>query len=106
MTSQVRSLKIPVDLAEAAEVRARELGYPSWGAFVKGLMRYDLMVLKPHSTTVEISKMPHAKQDAVDARLLQNLKEGKSEKGSYLERLLEKVKDPAKIAQALVDGEE
>lgn len=104
MTSQVRSLKIPVDLAEAAEMRAKELGYPSWGAFVKGLMRYDLMVLKPHSVTVEIAQMSHASQDAVDARLLENLKNGRAERGSYLERLLEKMKDAEGVAKALAEG--
>lgn len=70
MASAVKSLKMPPDLADIAEIRAVELGYPSWGAYVKGLIRHDATCLAKHGITVPWSKLGLVVQDKLDALLL------------------------------------
>ena len=91
MASQTRSIKIPADLAEAAELRAKQLGYPSWGAYVKGLMRYDMLVQGKHDITLPMAQLPLAEQDKVDAKLLEATKKGVGERGVLLQRMLERM---------------
>lgn len=91
MASQTRSIKIPADLAEAAELRAKQLGYPSWGAYVKGLMRYDMLVQGQHSITLPMAQLPLVEQDKVDAKLLEATKKGVGERGVLLQRMLERM---------------
>src|SRR3954463_5360909 len=101
MASQTRSIKIPGDLAEAAALRAKHLGYPSWGAYVKGLMRYDMLVQGPHDVTLPIARLSLAEQDKVDARLLDATKKGTGERGQLLKRMLERMQKGEKGPQAV-----
>ncbi|MBA3352076.1 MAG: hypothetical protein H0U23_06565 [Blastocatellia bacterium] len=41
----------PFDIWRLADVRWQDLGYPSFSAYVTGLIRYDLLVSGPHSST-------------------------------------------------------
>jgi hypothetical protein len=41
----------PFDIWRLVDVRWQELGYPSFSAYVTGLIRYDLLVGGPHSST-------------------------------------------------------
>ena len=93
MASQNRSLKLTADLAEVAELRAKQLGYPSWNAYVKGLIRYDAMVQGKHDITVPIATLSLTDQDTIDAKLLDNTKRGVGERGQFLKRLLTKSKE-------------
>ncbi|MDB6137680.1 MAG: hypothetical protein JWO94_752 [Verrucomicrobiaceae bacterium] len=95
MASSSHSIKLPADLAEIGKLRAHQLGYPSWGAYIKGLIRYDAMVQGPHPLTLPLASIPLADQDAVDAKLLENTKHGIGERGQFLTRLLEKKKKGA-----------
>lgn len=98
MASRTRSTKFPPDLAEVAERRAKALGYPSWNAYLKGLIRYDALVQGPHSITLPISSKPLAEQDAFDAKLLEITKRGVGERGQLLKRLIERANgDLAKV---------
>ena len=90
MASSPHSLKLPPDLAEVGKLRAQQLGYPSWGAYIKGLIRYDAMVQGEHSITQPLASLPAAEQDQLDAKLLANTKRGVGERGQFLARLIEK----------------
>ena len=92
MSSQTRSIKLPADLADIAKLRAEQLKYPSWNAYVAGLIRYDAMVNGPHSITLPIAQLPPAERDEMDAKLLENTKRGVGQRGQFLERLLERMK--------------
>jgi hypothetical protein len=85
-----KSLKLPPDLEEVATLRAKQLGYPSWSAYVKGLIRYDAMVQGTHDITLPITALPPADQDKMDAKLLANTKHGVGQRGQFLKRLLGK----------------
>jgi hypothetical protein len=41
----------PFDIWQLANVRWKEIGYPSFSAYITGLIRYDLLVGGPHSFT-------------------------------------------------------
>jgi hypothetical protein len=41
----------PFDIWRLVDVRWQELGYPSFSAYITGLIRYDLLVGGPHSST-------------------------------------------------------
>ncbi|HSI61454.1 MAG TPA: hypothetical protein VLE43_00010 [Candidatus Saccharimonadia bacterium] len=101
MASQTRSIKIPGDLAQAAELRAKQLGYPSWGAYVKGLMRYDMLVQGSHDVTLPMAHLPLMEQDKVDAKLLEATKKGKGERGQLLAHMLERMQKGEKVAKAM-----
>lgn len=91
MASKTRSTKLPPDLADAAEIRAQSLGYSSWNAYIKGLIRYDLMVQGEHSVSLPISRMRPEEQDHIDAELLQRTKDGKGKRGQWLEKALKEL---------------
>lgn len=105
MASQTRSIKIPGDLAQAAELRAKQLGYPSWGAYVKGLMRYDMLVQGKHDVTLPIASLPLPEQDKVDAKLLAATKKGVGERGMLLKRIMEQVVKGEKVEKAIGKAE-
>lgn len=91
MASHTRSTKLPACLAEAAELRAKALGYPSWNAYIKGLIRYDLLVQGDHTVTLPWAKCALEVQDQIDAKLLSLTEKGKGERGQFLKRVLKKV---------------
>lgn len=91
MASQARSTKLPADLAEAAELRARTLGYVSWNAYIKGLIRYDLLVQGPHTVTLPISQLRPEEQDKVDSELLDRAKSGIGARGQLLENIVQRI---------------
>lgn len=96
MASSSLSLKLPPDLAETAKLRARQLKYPSVNAYLKGLIRYDALVQGEHHITLPIAALPGAEQDAMDAKLLQNTKNGVGERGQFLTKLVGKLKEKGK----------
>lgn len=104
MASQTRSIKIPGDLAQAAELRAKQLGYPSWGAYVKGLMRYDMLVQGKHDITLPIAGLPLPEQDKVDAKLLAATQKGVGERGMLLKRIMEQVVKGEKVEKAIEES--
>lgn len=89
MASSVRSLKLPPDLLDVAEKRAVALGYPSWSAYVKGLIRYDALCQGPHSITLPWANLPLVEQDRVDAKLLKLTLDGVGVRGQLLKRILQ-----------------
>jgi len=91
MASQTRSTKLPSALAEAAEHRAKKLGYPSWNAYIKGLIRYDLLVQGEHTITLPWAALPLDEQDKIDLRLLELTERGVGQRGQLLSRLMERI---------------
>ncbi len=91
MASISRSNKLSPDLAEASDIRSRELGYTSWNAYVKALIRYDLMIQGEHTVTRPISHLRLEQQDKVDGELLGLTKEGKGVRGQWLENAIRRV---------------
>jgi len=89
MASSVRSLKLPPDLLDVAEKRAIALGYPSWSAYVKGLIRYDALCQGPHSITLPWANLPLPEQDKIDAKLLKLTQDGVGVRGQLLKRILQ-----------------
>lgn len=90
MPSRTRSTKLPPDLAEIADLRSRQLGYPSWNAYIKALIRYDALVQGPHQITLPWAQMRLEDQDRVDAELLDITRRGVGQRGQFLARLLER----------------
>jgi len=76
MASRTRSLKLPGILADAAEIRAINAGYKSYNAYVKGLIRYDLLCQGPHSITLPWAELRPEEQDKIDTRLLELTEKG------------------------------
>ena len=106
MASKTRSIKLPADLYDAAELRAKALGYPSLNAYFKGLLRYDLLIQGSHPLTLPWASLPLGQQDKIDAHLLDITKAGKGEKGQYLEHLMKRTQgDVGKVTGELLKGE-
>ena len=91
MPSQTKTTRLPADLAEAAALRAQVLGYATWTDFIKGLMRYDMLVQGGHDVTLPWSKLSLDEQDKIDRRLLDVTRKGKGERGQLLRRILQEV---------------
>ena len=99
--STPRTVRFPDALFQAIEIRAKQAGYASLSDYIKGLARYDLIVQGEHEVTLPWGRLSLTEQDKVDERLLGLTKRGKGERGQLLRRLLEEVRDPGKIAEAL-----
>jgi hypothetical protein len=97
------TIKLPPDLAEACEIRAKALHYPSLSAYVRGLLRYDLLVQGPHSVTLPIAHLRPKEQDAIDAKLLRLTQNGVGERGQFRETLLARVRDPERVGKSLAE---
>lgn len=91
MASQTKSLKLPADLIDIAESLAKRHGYPSWNAYVKGLIRYDALIQKPHALTVPWSRLSDDEQAKIDATLLEIVNSGEGVKGQYFERAVQRL---------------
>lgn len=91
MRSRNRSVKLPNPLIDAGERRAEALGYPSFNAYIAGLIRYDLMVRGGHHVTLPIARMRLEDQDRIDDNLLHLEARGQGERGVFLEHLIERV---------------
>jgi hypothetical protein len=91
MASQTRSTKLPASLAEAAEHRAQALGYPSWNAYIKGLIRYDCLVQGAHTITLPWAASSLDQQDRIDIRLLELTQRGVGQRGQLLTRLIQRI---------------
>ena len=92
MASNPVSIKLPATLREVSDLRAKQLGYASWGAYIKGLIRYDAMVQGDHPVTLPFAGMSAPEQDAIDAKLLENTQRGIGERGQFLARLMQRQK--------------
>ena len=111
MAATSRSTKLSPDLAEACELRARLLGYPSWNAYIKALIRYDLMIQGGHDVTRPICHLRLGDQDKVDAELLKLTQDGVGVRGQWLEYIIRRIAQaapveaaPGKIGAALAEG--
>ncbi|WP_038164863.1 hypothetical protein [Verrucomicrobium sp. BvORR106] len=102
--SKPRTVRFPEALGEALEIRAKQLGYASLSDYIKALVRYDLTVQGPHEATLPWSKLSPSEQDKIDENLLALTKRGKGVRGQLLAHILERVKDPSKIADGLKDA--
>ena len=105
MPSKTRSTKLPHDLADAAEMRSQQLGYPSWNAYIKGLIRYDLMVQGGHSVTLPIGRMRPEEQDKIDTELFERTREGKGIRGQWLENAIRRIagtSSPERVVNEIV----
>lgn len=89
MASITRSTKLPGNLAEVAEVRAKALGYPSWNAYIKGLIRYDALCQGEHTMTLPWASLPLDEQDKIDNKLLQYTQQGIGQRGQLLKRIID-----------------
>lgn len=82
MASQLRSLKMTYIQVQIAEIRAAELGYPSWAAYIKGLMRHDATCQARHGITVPWAALALAVQDKLDTLILSRLRRKKGMKSA------------------------
>lgn len=89
MASKTRSIKLPADLCDVAEDRAKKLGYPSYNAYIKGLIRYDALCQGPHTITLPWASLPLAEQDKIDAKLLKCTHAGVGQRGQLLKRIVQ-----------------
>lgn len=89
MASFNLSLKCGVSLTEIIAVRWKQLGYRSASAYMKGLARYDAMVLGEHAVTLPLSNLPDDEQERIDRQLLDVVKLGVGQRGQLLRRLID-----------------
>lgn len=76
--SRTRTIRLSHALADAMELRAKELGYPSATALVEALARYDCLCRSSHGVTKNWALLTPVQQDALDAKLFERtlLKKG------------------------------
>lgn len=91
MRSLSKSLKLPSALWEAITLRWKDLGYKGFGAYVLGLIRYDLLSQKPHEVTRHWADCPLHVQDDLDDGLARIVASGEAQRGSYLRKIIAEV---------------
>jgi hypothetical protein len=89
--SKNKSLRLPPDLGDAVEIRADQLGYRNFTAYVLGLIRYDMMVQGGHTVTLPLSNAKPADLDRLDAELLERCRTGKGIRGQWLEKVIAEI---------------
>ena len=104
MPSPTFTVRLNHDLFEIANILAKRYKYPDRNALIKGLLRYAAMVDGEHVITQPMSGLAADAQDRIDAKLLENLKRGKAERGQYLKHLLDGDSKPQEIGRRLAES--
>ncbi len=68
--SRTKTFRLSHALADALDLRAKELGYGSATALVEALARYDCLCRSRHGVTKQWAALPPVQQDDLDSRLL------------------------------------
>ncbi|SKB07915.1 hypothetical protein SAMN02745166_04813 [Prosthecobacter debontii] len=68
--SRTKSFRFSHALADAIELRAKQLGYASGTDLIKGIARYDVLCQSSHGVTKEWAKLSPEEQDLLDGKLL------------------------------------
>jgi hypothetical protein len=68
--SRTKTFRLSHALADALDLRARELGYASATALVEALARYDCLCRSRHGVTKQWAALTPVQQDDLDSRLL------------------------------------
>ena len=98
LKTKAERVMFPATIWPLADVRWRELGYPSLSAYITGLIRYDLLVGGPHQFDAR-----HARrkiQGALD-RETQAARERGQRRKLFLDHLIERVQGRAFTAREL-----
>ncbi len=74
--SKSKSFRLSHCLADALEIRAKKLGYPSATALVESLARYDIACGSTHEVTTKWAKLSPEDQDMLDAKILARVLKG------------------------------
>jgi hypothetical protein len=92
-----RSLTVPNPLREGllVQIRGGILDYPSENAAWIGLVRYQLLIGKPHPITVAIARMHPDDQDVIDDFLLEVAGCGLSLRGQFLSHVVQRAVEGA-----------
>lgn len=80
--TKTKSFRLSHALADAMELRAKELGYESGTDLIKALARYDCLCRSAHGVTTQWAKLALEEQDLLDAKLLVRTKEKKGMKAA------------------------
>ena len=88
MASPKKTIRLSPDLLEICQFRAKQLGYPDESAYIRGLIRYDGMVGGSHGVTLPIAEQSLTSQDRIDAKILDHVRKGISERGEFFRHLL------------------
>lgn len=91
MASETRSIRLPKALADALELRSRNLQYSSFNAYVLGVLIYDLLVQGPHTLTGPLMDAPARQRDELYQKLLTLTEKGEGERGVLLERIIQRI---------------
>lgn len=73
--TRTKTFRLSHALADAIELRARELGYASGTDMMKSLARYDCLCRSSHGVTKQWAKLNLEDQDALDNKLLKRVLE-------------------------------
>lgn len=93
MRSEKISVHRPLALKEAFEKRAKELGYPSIGAWFVSLGLYDCSIAKPHYATGHLHDLSLEEQDRIHQEISRAYLAGETLGGSWYEnQILEAVR--------------
>jgi predicted TIM-barrel enzyme len=77
------------DLYEAGNLLRRARGYRNWSEYLASFVRHDCMVqTTEHGLTEPIAAMEAKERDEMDAKLLEMVKSGKGERGSWLRKVI------------------
>ena len=74
--SKPKTFRLSHALADALELRAKELGYKSATALIEALARYDCLCRSSHGVTRAWANLSDVDQDALDAKLLARVLHG------------------------------
>lgn len=110
MRSTPKTFRLPSTLEESAQARWKEAGYASLSEYALGLLRYDLLIRRPHETTASLSKLSREEQDGIDLEIAKMFASGETLGGSWFEhRVEDAVKatgvptpEPSKFAKELL----
>lgn len=89
------TFRVPQPIWDCLPERIKQLGMEAVSAYLLSLIRYDLLICKPHHATGDFHQLPQAEQDRIDDEIARAFAAGESLGGTWFE---------ARINQAAVEA--
>lgn len=91
MSTKNVSYRVDHEMYEAIKKRSDELGFPTPSDYQKSLVRYDLLIGKPHTATGDLHTQSVEQQSNFDRTLAAAYIAGETSGGTYFERIFKKI---------------
>lgn len=93
------TVRIPNCLKDCLAERTSQLGMDAVSTYILSLIRYDLLIGKPHHYTGDFHRLSNSEQDRIDDEIARAFQSGDTLGGSWFEARIKQATEEAALAK-------